>query len=177
VTPSARVATVLLTGTVGSGKTATAVAIGHALHARGVPSAVIDLDWLGWAYLEPGSLSPDELIALNLAAVWPNYAAAGMRRAVLARGLTSHGALESIRHALPQAEITVVRLTAATETIEARLRRRDSGVELREHIAEAIGMAGIMERLSLETFAVSTDSSSIEAVAAEVIRLLEWAGT
>jgi hypothetical protein len=97
-----------------------------------------------------------------------------MRNAILARGLTSHSALESFKHAVPQTDIKVVRLTAATETLEARLRRRDSGAELREHLAEAVAMAATMERLGLEDFVVDSDDLPIDTVAEEVIRRLGW---
>jgi polynucleotide 5'-kinase involved in rRNA processing len=45
---SRRVPGLLLIGTIGSGKTALGSAIGDISAAAGVPTAVIDLDWLGW---------------------------------------------------------------------------------------------------------------------------------
>jgi len=77
-----RVPAAFLTGPVGVGKTAVATALGELLEAAGASVAVLDLDWLGWAHLGPGAPSPDQLIALNLSAVSPNFRAAGMQYAV-----------------------------------------------------------------------------------------------
>lgn len=69
---------VLITGTIGSGKTALAAGMDEALAAKGVAAAIIDLDWLGW--FQPASDSEttiDSLIVKNLQAVWPNYRSAG----------------------------------------------------------------------------------------------------
>ena len=114
------------------------------------------------------------MIAKNLAAIWPNFVAAGMRYAVLARGLTSKASIQSLKDSVPQADLHVVRLTAAIQTIEARLRSRDTGAELDQHLRDGAHMAGVMERLQLEDFVVSSDGTAVESVAAEIIRRLGW---
>ena len=75
----------LLTGTVGVGKTTTADAVGARLRVRGVPHAVVDLDELRRCWPAP----PDDpfhaaLGLANLAAVARAYRAAGAERLVLA---------------------------------------------------------------------------------------------
>src|SRR5438309_2977231 len=127
---------VLLTGTVGSGKTAVATEMGVLLEASGVPSVVVDLDWLGWVHLPEGSLTPDELIARNLAAIWPNLSATGARHAVLTRGVLAAERLDALRRAVPDADLTVVRLTAPPDTLEDRLSRRDAGAGPGGHLKE-----------------------------------------
>ena len=169
-----RVEVVLLTGAVGSGKTATAIALGHWLEERGLPAVVLDLDWLGWAHLGSHAITPDDMIAMNLASIWPNLTAEGMRYAVLARGITGESAIVALREAVPAAHITVVRLTAGKATLEARLRRRDVGAELAEHLRDAGAMAESMEKLQLEDFVDNTEGASVDAVAAEVVRRLGW---
>ena len=69
--------------------------------------------------------------------------------------------------------MTVVRLTAPSETIEARLRGRDSPAELEEHLREAAEMNRAMDRLRLEDWAVDTGGLSIAAVAVQIAR--RWA--
>jgi hypothetical protein len=168
----AKISAALLTGTVGSGKTAVAAEMGLQLEESGLPVAVIDLDWLGWVHL--GSVPPDALALQNLLAVWPNFVAAGMRYAILVRALTASEPLAALRAALPGAPLTVVRLTAALETIERRLRGRDSGAVLEEHLRLAGSMAAAMDAAPLEDIRVANDGAPLRAVAAEVLDRLGW---
>ncbi len=169
-----RVPAAFLTGPVGVGKTAVATALGELLEAAGASVAVLDLDWLGWAHLGASGPSPDQLIALNLSAVWPNFRAAGMQYAVLARALVGAPPLEAVRLAVPDCDITVVRLTASFETMALRLGRRDSGAVLEEHLREARSMADVLDSLELGGLAVSTDDRDAASVAAEVMQRLGW---
>ena len=75
----------LINGTVGSGKTTTADAIGTQLRDRGVPHAVIDLDWLRNAWPAPVGDPFNDLIGLqNLESMITNFRSAGIQRFVLA---------------------------------------------------------------------------------------------
>ena len=165
----------LLTGTLGSGKTAVAVEVAWLLSLRDVRVAVLDLDWLGWVHLgdqeRPGRV--DELIAANLAALRPNYAAAGIDHLVLGRLLVRRSALEAVRAALLGAELKVVRLTAAPATLEARLRRRDSGRELQEHLGEFEPYAALSAAVEADAV-VENDGRPLTEVAEEVLRLAGW---
>jgi hypothetical protein len=69
---------VLITGVFGSGKTSVAVEMADILEKRGVPYAVLDLDWLAWGW--PGSAEADaehQMMLRNLAPVVRNYLDAG----------------------------------------------------------------------------------------------------
>lgn len=171
---AAPIPTLLLTGTVGSGKTAVAIEVGHLLEQQGKSAAVVDLDWLGWVQLRSKSITADQLIARNLAAIWPNLREAGMRYAVLARALLNRDALSVLRLAVPDAELVVVRLTASASTIERRLRRRDSGQELEDHLRESSEMSETMNRLALEDFGIASDDRSPGEVAREVLERVAW---
>ncbi len=169
--------TLLLTGTVGSGKTVVAIEIGHMLEQQGKPAAVVDLDWLGWLHLHPSSISADQLIARNLAAIWPNLREAGMRYAVLARAVLGRDALDALRVAIPEADLVVVRLTASPGTIEGRLGQRDSGQELDEHLRESMEMSRVMDQAGLEETSVVTDDQAPREVAREVLERVGWTGS
>ncbi|MFC4014213.1 hypothetical protein ACFOY2_43795 [Nonomuraea purpurea] len=87
----------LITGTVGAGKTASADALGDLLTDAGVPNAVIDLDWLRRAWPAP----PDDpfqsaLTLRNLGAVTANFLEAGAERLILAGVIESRE--ERLRH-------------------------------------------------------------------------------
>jgi cellulose biosynthesis protein BcsQ len=172
VNATAAIPTLLLTGTVGSGKTVVAVEVGHLLEQQGKSTAVVDLDWLGWMHLRSSAVTADQLIARNLAAIWPNLREAGMRYAVLARAVLDCDGLDALRTAVADADFTVVRLTASPSTIERKLRRRDSGQELEEHMHESHAM----DREALEDFTVANDDRSPEEVAKEVLQRVGWIG-
>jgi dephospho-CoA kinase len=165
----ARVPTLLLTGTIGSGKTAVAAEIGVVLEERGVPVAVVDLDWLAWAHLGPGFTRRDELLVQNLAAVWPNFVAAGARAFVLVRAVETRAIVEAIRAALPPADVTVVRLAASPAVVAERLRRRDAGAALEEHLAETERFARRLDAAGLDGAVVSNDGRPLRAVAEDVL--------
>jgi hypothetical protein len=172
----AEIPTLLLTGTVGSGKTVVAIEIGHILEQQGKPAAVVDLDWLGWLHLRASAVTADELIARNLAAIWPNLREAGMSYAVLARAILGRNGLDALRAAVPEADLVVVRLTASPSAIEGRLRRRDSGQELEEHLRESMEMSRAMDREGLEDTSVANDDRSPQEVAREVLQRVGWIG-
>lgn len=138
---------------------------------RGLRVAAIDLDWLGWA---SGALVPvDELISSNLALVAANYQGAGIERLVLARALVTPVSLAAIVPALPGWKLTVVRLEAPRATIEARIRARDSGAELEEHLGQMDEMTMRTNTVALDAPVVVNDGSLRDA-ALEAIRLAGW---
>ena len=137
ITRLTSVKALLLVGTVGSGKTTVLLEVGDRLSARGEPYALVDLDWLAWVEPAPASaLSVQDILAANLTAAVETFRRAGVTRLVLARHLTRAADLASIETALGGAELVVVRLEAPSAELEARVRARDSGPELDEHLGE-----------------------------------------
>ena len=136
----------LLTGTVGVGKTSVLLEIGEELALDGLPYALVDLDWLAW--LRPSAASGatvQGVLRENLAQVANTFRGAGVERLVLARTLRSTHEVEEIRAALEPCELTVVRLVAAPELIARRLEARDTAGQLAEHLAEAKSFAAEAE--------------------------------
>jgi predicted kinase len=155
---------VLITGAIGAGKTALAADVAEALGERGTRTAVVDLDWLGW--VGPGPV--DGLIAANLEAIWPNLRSSGVERLVLTRALEKAEQLDAVRAAVPEAEIVVVKVTASPGTIAERLRSRDTGAVLEEHLAQTL------EPAPVEDFEIENDGRPIREVAEELLRRLGW---
>ena len=162
----------LLTGGLATGKTAVAREVVAAAADLGLHVAAIDLDWLGWA--TGATLGVDDLISRNLAAIAENYAQAGIDDLVLARAVLSPISLQSVSEALPGREVIVVRLHASRATVERRVRARDSGAELEEHLAEIDEVDGRTTKTVPSAPVVLNEDRAVREVALEVMRLARW---
>lgn len=140
----------------------------------GLRAAAIDLDWLGWA--TGPTIGLDELIARNLSAVAGNYAAAGIDRLVLARAIVDSSGLQVIAEALRDWDLTVVRLDAPRAVLEQRIRERDSGAELRDHLAELDEMTRKVTAAVPGAPVVVNDGRELGDVARDVMRAAGWIG-
>ena len=164
---------VLVTGLFGTGKSSVAIEIADVLEKRGVPYALIDLDYLCWG--EPGSDEPgaEHLMLLrNLEPVVANYRAAGVTRFVLARAMRDRAQVESLRETIAM-PLRVVELQVPWDEIERRLTddltaaRADDLSEAREWLASGdhVGLADII---------VDNDRRPLREVATEIIERLGW---
>lgn len=114
----------LITGSVGVGKTTVTDAVGEELAARGIPGTALDLDWLRRSWPTPADDPFHHRLELaTLAAVAEVHRSAG------AQVLVAAGVVEG-REDRPDYEaafggpLTVVRLTAPRELVRERLHRR-----------------------------------------------------
>lgn len=162
----------VLTGGLATGKTAVAKEVVAIASRLGLRAAAIDLDWLGWA--TGATVGLDDLIARNLSAVAGNYAAAGVDHLALARAMVHPSGLQVVAGALAGWELTVIRLTASTATLEQRIRARDSGSELREHLSELDEMTEQVSAAAQGAHVVVNDSRDLEDVANEVMQVAGW---
>jgi dephospho-CoA kinase len=166
----------LVTGAPGAGKTALAHEIGEQLFHAKEAHAVIDLDEL--ARMRPAV--PDEaawgdLVVENLRAVWPNYRALGIRRVVLAGIVRSAATVEAYRSAIPGAELAIVRVRAAHETLHARLRHREPGTKRTFLLDVAAQLDGQIAGLGVEDFAVDNHpGEDVADLARTILERLGW---
>jgi hypothetical protein len=175
VPPAAPARAILLTGTPGSGKTSIAVAIGDLLELDDRPYAVIDLDWLAWVRPAPASIyTVHSLVAENLALIWPRFREAGVERLVLARHLDDRVQLAAVRGGLPGVDLFVVRLTAPPALVERRLRARDEGAQLEDHLAETALRAARGEAAAIEDAVVENGERPLRQVAQDVLAAAGW---
>lgn len=162
----------LLTGGLATGKTAVAREVVAAAAERALRIAAIDLDWLGWA--TGATVGVDELIGRNLTDVAANYAQAGIVNLVLARAVLNALSLQAVREALPGWEVMVVRLEASRSTLVRRVRARDSGAELEEHLAEIDEITERAIKSAPSAPVVLNEERTLREAALEVMRLAHW---
>lgn len=166
--------TLLLTGTVGVGKTSTAHAISALLT---LPHAVIDMDALReFTPAPPADPFNESLGLLNLASVAANYRAAGARLLIIATAVESCDMVRKTAEASGcngVEEMAVVRLVAGQSVLEERLRRRhDEGKELQWHLRRAPQLDEILNRARLPGIVVDA-GAPLELIAQRVMSALE----
>jgi len=164
----------LIIGPVGSGKTTTLHEIEAMLDQAGTPNAIVDLDWLAWATPAASSTaSVHDLMVANLAAVWQTFRTAGIEHIALARMLNDPAEIAAVRAALHGCETTVVELSVDPGVLEQRIRLRDSGVQLAEHLAflDAYDAEGAEARADA---VIDVDDQSPAQVARDVLGVAGW---
>jgi DNA helicase TIP49 (TBP-interacting protein) len=163
---------VLITGPVGAGKTAIAIAAGDILQERGAAAAIVDLDWLGWLVGCDRPIS--EVIADNLRAILPILRGAGASYLILTRAMEADTDIELFRAAVSGTPLTVAHITATLPTIEERLRRRDTGTTLEEHLVQAKEMESSGLPASRSDIVVSNEGRTVEDTAGDLLETLGW---
>ena len=172
--PNGAVPVLLLTGTVGSGKTTLAYEIGDLLAERQVGHAVVDLDGLT-AQWPPSSRWNTDLMFENLALLWPSYQAHGASRLVLAHVLEDPADKDRYRTAVPGADLTVVRVVAPEGLRVARLQARmPPGPSLDWHIHRTVELEQLLVKAAHEDFVVANGERTIRSVAEETLTRVGW---
>ncbi|MGW0481884.1 AAA family ATPase [Nonomuraea sp. NPDC003214] len=167
----------LITGTVGAGKTTVADALGDLLADARVPGAVLDLDWLRRSWPSPpGDPFNSAMTVRNLRSVARNYLEAGAVRLVLAGVIESLEERGRYREALG-VDLTVCRLRVEPATLRRRLVRRHDGDEarLRWHLARAGELDDILDAAEVDDVTVRVADDPPAAVAAAVLKATAWA--
>jgi hypothetical protein len=164
-------AALLITGTVGAGKTTVAEAVGDALAARGVPHAVIDLDWLRRCWPSPpGDPFNGALTLRNLRAVTQNFRAAGATRLVLAGVLESRAERDDHERAVGM-PLVVCRLTVDLPTVRQRLLSRH---DPRWYLDRSGELHSVLEQAEVEDVVVDASTAAVPDVAAAVLTAVGW---
>ena len=168
------VPTLLITGTVGAGKTAVAAEVNDALAELKVPNAAVDLDALIWQWPSTSKWN-DDLMFENLAALWPNYAAHGATHLVLARVLETPAELTRYTAAVPGAEITVCRLVAPEAVrVQRLLARMPPGPSRDWHLSRTAELDASLDRLSCVDFIIENGDRTVRDVALDVLVRAAW---
>jgi len=171
-TPPDPVPVIVLTGTMGSGKTTVMGEASDILSARGVMHAAIDVDTLALARLP--ARAPGDVAWQNLASVWRNYAASGAARLLIAVALETRADLERLREAVHCSTLVICRLRADLKTMQQRVSVRDPGMLREVFVARVAELDALIDRAGLEDFSLSTDDRPVTDVARELLTRAGW---
>jgi hypothetical protein len=163
----------IITGTMGAGKTAVLGEASDILSKRQIVHAAIDLDALGLAHL-PSLASSDRVMYDNLRSIRKNYAALGVERFLLARAIEDDAQLRLCRDIISAANTVVCRLTASIEAMKRRVQIRDLGILQWEYVARVAKLNAILDRVQLEDFSVANEDRSLTEVALETLVKAGW---
>lgn len=161
----------VISGSMGSGKTTVLAEASDILTAR-VVHAAIDLDALGIARLP--DRAPADLSYRNLASVWGNYAAAGVNRLLIALAVEDRAVLDRVSEAVPGAEVVVCRLKAPLKTMQQRVREREPGMLQQKLVARAAELEAVLDRTRIEDFAIDNEDGSVPKLANEMLVRARW---
>lgn len=169
-------AALLLTGTVGAGKSTTARHVGELLAERGVPHAVVDLDELRRSWpAPPGDPFQQDLELENLRAVAAVYRRRGAVRLVLAGVLEDREARARYAEAVGT-PLVVCRLRLDVPAVRDRLDARHAGYPsvLAWHRHRAGELHDVLEAARVEDHVVDVAGQTPAEVAAAVLRAVGW---
>lgn len=172
---SPRVRVLVISGAMGAGKTTALGEASDMLSAHGIAHAAVDLDCLGVAGISDAVAQT--LMAKNLAAVWQNYAKAGITRILIAEALESMAQRKRIAASIPDAELIVCRLIAPLETMQARIRAREPGLLQQHFVARTAQLEATLDASRVEDFSVDNGGRSITDVAREILAGARWIDT
>lgn len=162
----------VITGSMGSGKTTALGEASDLLVARGVAHLAVDLDAIATAGL-PTDVAR-EVRFRSLAAIAAAVADTGIRRALLAVAVEHREDLERIREAMSASKLSVCRLTAKIETMEDRVRLREPGMCQAQFVVRVRELECALESARVEDCVVLNDGRSITDVALEMLDRAGW---
>jgi hypothetical protein len=163
----------VITGSMGAGKTSVLGEASDILAQQNIPHAAIDLDAFGLAHL-PSRARNDAVMYRNLQCVCKNYAALGVRRFLVARAIEDRAALECCRAAVSARNLFVCRLTAKIGTMRQRVKRRESGILQKQFVARVATLNSMLERVRVEDLTLASDDRSVTQLAREMLLKAGW---
>lgn len=163
----------IITGSMGSGKTAVLAEASDILTLKGTPHASINLDGLATAHL-PSGVEDNDLMYRNLRCVWENCARLGLTRLMLARAIEDRAELERCREAVSGTNIVICRLSATLETMRERVRNREVGMLQHSFVARVAELDAVLDQAHLENFSLMNENRPVTDVAREMLVRSGW---
>ena len=163
----------VITGTMGAGKTSVLGEASDILAMGGVIHAAVDLDALGLAHL-PSAAANDGLMYRNLESLCRNYDSAGVTRVLLARAIENRAELELCKTIVSAQNSVVCRLVAGAKAMEQRVIARESGLLQGKYVARVAKLNLLLDEARLEDFTVTNENRSLTKVAQEMLVKAGW---
>jgi len=163
----------IVSGTVGVGKSAVLDEIHNVLCSADFPHACIDIDALGLSWPIRGEFNQTRMVE-NLRCLWANFSAAGARRLAIAGVVERAKDLAAYQQAVPGAQVTLCRLLASETTRLTRLQRREIGAGFEWHVRRTTELEAILDSAALHDFTVLNEDRTVCDVALEVLRRAGW---
>ncbi len=162
----------VISGSMGAGKTIVLGEASDILSAAGIPHAAMDVDAVAMGHI-PGAVG-DKLAFRHVAAVWANHASFGITRLLLADAITSPERRTQFKMAARASEVQVCRLIADLETMQQRVRLRQPS-DNQQDFVDNVARVEVALDATGEDFSVANDGSrSATAVARELLRRAGW---
>jgi hypothetical protein len=162
----------VISGSMGAGKTTVMGEASDLLAARGVVHAAFDLDALG--IVMPDEPLSRELHYRNLAAIYGNCIEAGVESFVIAAAIESREVLHDITRAMGNTNPTVCRLIAPLDTMLSRLQTREVGIRRQEYLDRSGILDAMLDAAGVEDFRITNHGQSVTAVAREMLVRSKW---
>jgi adenylylsulfate kinase len=163
----------VLSGSVGSGKSTVGRCVARMLRDRDIPHALVDHEWLACS----GPVAPDDhwnerVAARNLACIWSNSRSAGAERLIFCRVLEARSLLRYVTGAIPGAAATVVQLRVPLGLIRQRLYSRE--LEPDWYLDAASVLTSRLDASDVADFVVDNGERAPDDVAAEILDFVGW---
>lgn len=173
----------LITGPAGVGKSTLSWEMSAQLAAAEVAHAVIETDELDRVFPRPSAEELEEIrpgtidvSSINLAAIWSTYRTLGHTRLIMS-GVMMHLEFDRrwILAAIPEAQITVVRMLATEPTLLARLAQREIGSGAEEQAQRSLRQARRMANGDGEgAIILPTDGKAPAELAGIILQKTGW---
>jgi predicted kinase len=164
---------ILITGSMGAGKTTILGEASDLLASRGVVHAAIDADGFANGWL-PAAASRGLLYG-NLRATCEHYMSAGVQRFLFAEAIETADHVDRVRDVLGRPQLVVCRLTAPLETMQQRVRGREPGLLQQRFVDRCAELERILDTAAVEDFSIANHDRPVTDVANELLARAGWA--
>lgn len=162
----------VITGTMGSGKTTILAEASDILKSLKIPHAAIDLDALAVAYIPERQL--ENAMYENLSSISRNCVRLGVTRLLVARAIESRAELNRCCRTVGASETMVCRLVASDQTTEKRVAERERGMLRQQLIERVTKLRTLLDAAAIENFSITNEDPAVSDVAREMLIRAGW---